>query len=458
MSGMFSIPSPSSGGSTSSRGRSSTPSIAESQRPRRKSPPSMYVAYDSGPAKAPKPLIKLDKKKKGVGVVDKGKEKEGPLTRARSSTVGSGASSIMGFMGGGGSSDGHGHGHSVPRRPSVTSFLSLRSRKPPASTPTAPMPSRELSPPRPGLARSATTGSSKSNLSGLGYHLPRPPPPPPSIPASVYQYQQTHIHPTTDVDDNLIEEVPRNPRQQRSDKAARLLGGGGSHENLSSSSQYEYSKYRIPDATYYLPGSGSGSGSRPASPLSSETSSISSGAVFTTRTDSTAASDEAEASYYTEEGGWYADSEHRKEVERDSMLLSPIEFRPPSFSVLPNSSELEPEDEAPATPIASRSLPPPPRPPRAHAPPRVDSHIHHAYAYAHLRSESESDRQHAQHARPDTPFMDNFVAVTAQVEVVSTSPSRHTREPSVIRAEHGWRGEWNQGDMHEVISKLRTLK
>ncbi|KAJ7150826.1 hypothetical protein C8R43DRAFT_490301 [Mycena crocata] len=68
-----------------------------SRRPRRRSPPSMYVAYDSPTTKAPKPLLKIDKK--------------GPRT----------------------------HTESSQRRPSVLSFLPV-SRRPKTASGSAPIP------------------------------------------------------------------------------------------------------------------------------------------------------------------------------------------------------------------------------------------------------------------------------------------------------------------------------
>ncbi|KAJ6600874.1 hypothetical protein B0H10DRAFT_2230676 [Mycena sp. CBHHK59/15] len=47
------------------------------------------------------------------------------------------------------------------------------------------------------------------------------------------------------------------------------------------------------------------------------------------------------------------------------------------------------------------------------------------------------------------------VAINSQALVARGS---HTREPSVVRKERNWVGEWNQGDMQTVIQKLRSLK
>lgn len=155
-------------------------------------------------------------------------------------------------------------------------------------------------------------------------------------------------------------------------------------------------------------------------------------------------------------------------AQRESTLLSPMEFSASSrhSSVVPVSpdgqsdaaSEIDgSSDNEPVTPVA----PLPPQHLRAEVlDPRHsfrDSYasVHDYYSHSHSRGPST----HQPEYRPDTPFMDTIVAVNSQV-LVARGTAGHAREPSVIRAEpkQGWMGEWNQEDMRDVISKLRSLK
>ncbi|KAJ7899847.1 hypothetical protein B0H13DRAFT_2518251 [Mycena leptocephala] len=105
--------------SASSSGASLAPKTSSSSprsRPRRRSPPSMYVAYETSTAKAPKPLIKLDKKPKA-------KAASNPYTSSSSPP----------------------NSELPQRRPSVSSFLGLR-RNTVSVSPPIPRNPRTLSP------------------------------------------------------------------------------------------------------------------------------------------------------------------------------------------------------------------------------------------------------------------------------------------------------------------------
>ncbi|KAF7299362.1 hypothetical protein MIND_00885500 [Mycena indigotica] len=361
------------------------------RRPR--SPPSMYVAYESNVAKAPKPLIKLDKTKKR----DKGKDSDSTAS-PRPSSSGTGS-------------------NSVPRRPS---FLSLRRKKSSNSSLNSHFPPPlEIPPPlpSPSLTRSGTTPSSAASSP---YELPR-------LPRSSLPLQETHVHPGDDLSLNEDLTIEDHIPARRSDKAARMLG-----EPIQ-----RYPKYNIPDVSYFV------------SPSDDEFPSPTRGA------DAKLPSFSTSNAFYTPEGGWYANDD----VPDDrGDRISPIAFRPPSLAVFPPN----PKDRGGDSDIdegvdmtADDKVPSP----RAIRPPRVDSHIHHAYG--HLRVESQASSSTIAMggaARPDTLYMDQFLAPNSVPSSSNSIPARRNRDSKVIRAERGWEGEWNQGDMSDVINKLRTLR
>ncbi|KAJ7148928.1 hypothetical protein C8R43DRAFT_1007675 [Mycena crocata] len=146
-----------------------------SRRPRPRSPPSMYVAFDTPTAKPPKPLIKLDKKPK----TKSSKAKAEPLPPNPFPAT-----------------------HLLPapvvaeppqRRPSVGSFLSLRKKSVSSVAP----------PPPPMHVPPITT-----HFAEPSYLTP------PSRPSHLHE---TNVHPFEDVGI---------PKPRRSDKASRLLGKG----------------------------------------------------------------------------------------------------------------------------------------------------------------------------------------------------------------------------------------
>jgi hypothetical protein len=146
--------------------------------------------------------------------------------------------------------------------------------------------------------------------------------------------------------------------------------------------------------------------------------------------------------------------------QRDSAFLPPMEFgRPTSIAVvaLPSPSNFDTEiEEVEWMPS-----------PEGYAYPRAQP-----LAHRHLPSMGLTQR-------PESPFMDTIVARSSQVLLRgSTTHARdgytahspivrnsfrgttHKRDASLVRKEtqEGWIGEWNQGDMQDVIQKLRSLR
>ncbi|KAF8870729.1 hypothetical protein BD779DRAFT_510767 [Infundibulicybe gibba] len=76
--------------------------------------------------------------------------------------------------------------------------------------------------------------------------------------------------------------------------------------------------------------------------------------------------------------------------------------------------------------------------------------------------QNHSARQRPDHltsdVRPDTPFADSIAS--DDPELSPTAPSRLGRHATVVRREkrQGWSGEWNRGDMQDVIQQLRSLR
>ncbi|KAJ7111816.1 hypothetical protein C8R44DRAFT_798716, partial [Mycena epipterygia] len=344
-------------------------SAVSSRRLRPRSPLSMYVACETASPKPPKPLLKLDKKQKNK----QPKEPDPPNPfPARSNSF-----------------------YSAPptpephRRPSISSFLTLR-RKKTADPPFIP-------PPIP----------SSSPFAG------------PSTPSYPSRLHETNVHPVEDVE----------PMPLRLDKASRLLGRALPPQRQRSE------PHTFPDRNDDL-----------ASDFSD---------TFRTspRSSSDGASSWGEDSF---EGECFTDD---AQIRRESALLSPIEFtsRPPSLAVFKPLDEPDTRSEWGFEDEPATSLGPLPSQDAlvSHARSESYSSVHDHFSYSHARVPSQ---QH----RPDTPFMDAIVAVNTQIVGGNSQvlvARGHARESSVIRTEtkDGWMGEWNQGDMKDVIHKLRTL-
>ncbi|KAJ7679371.1 hypothetical protein DFH06DRAFT_1415479 [Mycena polygramma] len=464
-SGTFSMPSAASSSGASLARVPSKTSMGSSQSPRRRprSPPSMYIPYETAPAKAPKPLIKLDKKKTKSPTTRSEPSYPNPFPPTRSSTSSSSSPAVS---------------DAPRRRPSVTSFLSLRRtaasepRPSPSPMSTAPRHDRPIPPtlmasssrndrpnwlpPSPMAAAprndrtnwlppSPVASSPRNNRAD--WHSPSPiavsprnelPRPslhvPPHRPAHLHQ---PNIHP--------VDDLPPMPR--RSDKAARMLGKSlpqqpPAHDRGLIVADLSGTFRISPRSSAHLDGNGDGS----------------------------SASEESES---VEDDGGYADDAH---FQRDSRLLTPIEFAsvwspaigasrpsPPSDTgsdVDEDKPEWDENDSEPATPVAPLHRRPSQGRPDPHAHRR-----HESYASMHDHYSNQPTRESAYMQfrpdpfRPDTPFMDTLVAaaVNSHVAAPRVAPQRAL---SVVRAEprEGWMGAWNQDDMQDVIHKLRSLK
>lgn len=62
--------------------------------------------------------------------------------------------------------------------------------------------------------------------------------------------------------------------------------------------------------------------------------------------------------------------------------------------------------------------------------------------------------------RPDTPFIDTIISDSQVLVGGGERAQAQGMKSSVLRTEprEGWEGEWNQNDMQNVISRLRSLK
>ncbi|KAJ6577033.1 hypothetical protein DFH09DRAFT_1149075, partial [Mycena vulgaris] len=354
---------------------SSSASLKSSRRPRPRSPPSMYVAYETPTSKPPRPLIKLEKKSKNKPAESQPESYPNPFP-TRSATV---------------------PAPEPHRRPSVSSLLSLR-RKTATAPPSPSIPAQFAGPSTPGPSRRAP--------------IPR-----------VDNLHQPNVHPVDDIE----------PISRRPDKATRLLG------NALPLQPSEIHTFPDQDGILFS----EFSGTFRISPRSSSTSDA--GSSF---------DDSASAESFDDE--CVADNSH---VQRESTLLTPMEFRPPSVVIFAplsgpdtasEADECPTEDEpiTPVGPLHSRRRDEPPA--QQH---RGDSY--YGFVHDHYMNPRPPSTPPVEY-RPDTPFMDTVVAVNSQVRVARGG---HVREPSVIRTEpkEGWMGEWNQGDMQDVISKLRSL-
>ncbi|KAJ7208504.1 hypothetical protein GGX14DRAFT_453853 [Mycena pura] len=123
------------------------------------------------------------------------------------------------------------------------------------------------------------------------------------------------------------------------------------------------------------------------------------------------------------DSGCYRDDAY---IQHDSALLSPVE---PSVAV--------------STPHDGDDAVTPRTPPMV---PRTDSHtLPRAHAHTHARHDSIPA------ARPDTPFTDRLIKVNWQGARAASACKRE-------ESRDGWIGEWNQGNMQDVIRKLRSLR
>ncbi|KAF7317440.1 hypothetical protein HMN09_00480700 [Mycena chlorophos] len=328
-----------------SRGRTTRPANGTRSRPR--SPPSMYLPYETHVAAPPKPLIKLDKTKKKEKEREKQERKE--LERGESAR-GKGkeraeavfVAPVLGM--------GPTRGVSVNVAAQVetrdetgvvkrASFFTLRKKSSRASSPPPPLTIVTTFPDRPSgssirtRTRSRTISSSASgpvpkfHISSA--HAPLAAPVRYETPPDI-DMQQTHVHPGGDFDDGggglLFEEDERQDGPWARGKAARLLGDdtGGWHPT-----------YRIPA------GANSSASSLGDVSLSSFAPPFSRHGTGTGASSQTTVALVADAGvFYTEESGWYADDAHDSGklsvgggglgAGRDSRAISPIEFRPPS--------------------------------------------------------------------------------------------------------------------------------
>ncbi|GLB43814.1 hypothetical protein LshimejAT787_1403260 [Lyophyllum shimeji] len=76
-------------------------------------------------------------------------------------------------------------------------------------------------------------------------------------------------------------------------------------------------------------------------------------------------------------------------------------------------------------------------------------------------SRSRSNPHLPLHVRPDTPFQDGVPLEGDSAHLAPPTTWVAVKEQGMIQRKErrqGWSGEWNQGDMQEVIKKLRNLK
>ncbi|KAJ7168825.1 hypothetical protein C8R46DRAFT_1092633 [Mycena filopes] len=142
-------------------------------------------------------------------------------------------------------------------------------------------------------------------------------------------------------------------------------------------------------------------------------------------------------------------------VRPDPDSASAYDARPDSTYIRPDSSYIRPESSY------------------------VVADLHSAYTGASHSHSSPTNHDSFENGngnngfelRPDTPFLDTLVAVNSRGVLLARATAHahthghghthgHARSQSVVRAEpgEGWMGEWNQGDMQDVIHKLRVLK
>ncbi|KAK6980775.1 hypothetical protein R3P38DRAFT_468804 [Favolaschia claudopus] len=391
-------------------------------RPRPRSPPSMYVAYESNAVKAPKPLLKLDKKPKKT----KTSTTPSPVqTRERAFTSPSTAEPPP------------------QRRPSISSFLSLRRKATPASTP------------------SPTTRS----LASSSPHDEIPPP-------IMSNLHETNVHP--------FDDMPHR-HHRPTNKAARMLG-----KTSSSDARVLVTDFSRPF--------GRGADKVSLGRHSEESYYSDDGAL-------------ADDAHIHRQSRLLSPIEFATASRPPSSQFPPEPQQPPDTDDDYGEDVDADVDEwsVPPTPIAP-SLPPsvngarpktaPSRTPHSHtyasSPPPHSHHQHadsspNANPYTHARNEStassinwhnhysnsptntspvrDSSTSPYMQYRPDTPFLDTLVAMNAAKPQGGGVVAAHgpgfgyaAREVTRKEAKEGWMGEWNQNDMQDVIQKLRSLK
>ncbi|KAG6909568.1 hypothetical protein DXG01_016816 [Tephrocybe rancida] len=76
------------------------------------------------------------------------------------------------------------------------------------------------------------------------------------------------------------------------------------------------------------------------------------------------------------------------------------------------------------------------------------------------RSHTRSNPHLPLHLRPETPFQDSVVPIANSGYLTPSGWMKNQGNDMLQRKERrqGWSGEWNQGDMQDVIRKLRNLK
>ncbi|KAJ7644938.1 hypothetical protein FB45DRAFT_862187 [Roridomyces roridus] len=427
------------------------------RRPRPRSPPSMYLAYDSNMAKAPKPLVKIEKKSKG-----KGKAKADPEPPRPATAMSQG-------------------------RPSTGGFLSLRRKTNPESS------------------------TRRAELS-------QTPSPAPLTPSS--HLHETNVHPLDDWDPEPILSRPGPSKASRllGTASASTTADGPSRPaaiNVITSDLSAYASRRrnavgVSSSTLDVSSSSSSlDDDDDASSLSSYSYSYSH--EFDAHADDAHLDSARESMLISPmefssrpaslpfpppppeplEDEAVADDEH---IDSDSLLISPMEFpsrpaslapsvqQPPSHAAAVAADDSHSDDDSnPGTPVFSR-------PPRTL--PDADEEFRLSYASVHnyyrtttpapvLAPAEEGDEDEDSRVdkppvapyRPDSPFMDTLLAVNSrsisQILVSRTGSRRgtHGRQPSVVRVEPnskelgaGWVGEWNQGDMNDVMQRLRALR
>ncbi|KAJ7198270.1 hypothetical protein GGX14DRAFT_573509 [Mycena pura] len=439
--------------------------------PRPRSPKSMYgVPFETTLAKPPKPLIKLDKK-----------QKQRPQTAPARAPHYVPAHLTTGGMAPSKSTE------AFLWKPSVAAFFGLRRKTSLGAASVAVGEPLVMLPPLDIPGHGSRNGfrffgPGPSPVAGPSRHDP---PPSPSV-----HLHETNVHPEDDLGLDLYDLEPVQ-YTRRTDKVARMLG------SCDAAAACEVARTPEPECD---PDQDSFiitefSGKFKISSRGASTASFSEdGEECWSRSGESAcaSSSGAAGSEWSVGDERYTDDAYY--TQHDSQL-SPIEFRAPSVAMFPSRSRLgagrPPSDVGDEE--ALRPMTPPPLLPSPHLV------ALYAHTHRHPRRDSRASMFSAP-ARPDSPFTDSFVApplspaytyprrdscasefsapgrpdapfadaVDSQMLVawqrresfLGARAHTHEREASIDRAEprQGWMGEWNQGDMQEVISKLRSLK
>lgn len=338
----------------------------------------MYVAYETPSAKAPKPLIKLDKKPKAKPTPKAPSNPPNPFP-IRTYTTPSAPSNF----------------EPAKRRPSVSSFLSLRRK----TVSDSPPPRNDVPVPQ------------------LRVPLPRP-----------VHLHQTNIHP--------VDDLP--PIPQRSDKASRMLG-----KPLPTQPTHDDRGFVVSDfsATFRI--------SPRSSMLDEDTSSLDTGS-------SIAESDEAytDDSHIQRESQLLDPIEF---AAMRPQSMTPVPPPPPSDN--PSDDDEWAEPITPVAPLPSHRTRAVSQPHQQHSRTESYASVHDHYSNQHSRESTFMQfRPDPDTFRPDTPFLDTLVAVNSQVVVSRGNQHAREQSVVRTEPKQGWMGEWNQDDMQDVIHKLRSLK